>query len=123
MPGLAMRPRPVESRRQRHTITAVVVGHVDHTLGMWWWKQIIPSLKVRFEDAGHQQLLDLAESISGYYIPVPQTVEVGYETMAKRDAFVIGEAVMVKFSTSNQVDAFFTGAQLFRWDGLEKLSQ
>jgi len=122
------RPIPIESHRRRHTFRAVVVGYTSHTTGMWWWKQNHSSLKVRFTDEDFAKFREILERETsdgeGHYMrPPEQEVEVGYHSIDERNAFAIDEEVEVLFSTAGAINQFFTGAQPFRWDGLQKKQQ
>ncbi len=123
------RPTPIESHRRRHTFRATVVSHTSHTTGMWWWKQTFPSLKVRFIDEDFAKFREILERETsdgeGHHMrpPLEQEVEVGYHSVDERNTFAIGEEVEVLFSTAGAIDQFFTRAQPFRWDGLQKKQQ
>lgn len=119
--GMNRRPRAVESNRRRHTVEATVVGHIDYTVGRWFWKKIIPSLKVEYSDEVRAKLQSALQA-AGHYGLCPRTSIVGYESTSERDAYALDEVVTVHFSTAGEVDQFFNGATAFRWDGIEKLS-
>ena len=119
------RPMPIENHRRRHTFRAVVVEYTSHVTGMWWWKQSHPSLKVRFIDEDFAKFREILERETYAHdghrmLPPEQEVEVGYHSLDERNTFIIGEEVEVLFSTAGAIDQFFTRAQPFRWDGLQK---
>jgi hypothetical protein len=124
MPGLA-RLMPIERHRRRHTLRAKVIAHTAHTTGMWFWKQTYPCLKVRFSEGEHDKFWEILEQTrdADGRCPgsPPQEVEVGMTSFEDHDQYQIGEEVEVLFSTSNGIDNFFTGAEMFRWDGIQKL--
>lgn len=119
------RPIPNENSRVRHVARAKVVDHIIYTQGRWWWKQQVPSLIVRFSGEEHIRIARILEAVpTGEFPrlgPTRQEVAVGMQSISERDNYSIGEEVEILFSTSNGVEAYFTGARLFRWDGLRKI--
>jgi hypothetical protein len=115
-----MKMRPNENTRQRHSIRGLVVEHTDHTTGRWFWKQIHPSLKVSFPEEEHRKLREVLRGVHECAHYDHNWVEIGFRDVAERDQYRIGEVVDVQFSTSNQIEEFFLGADLFRWDGVKK---
>lgn len=111
---------PVESRREKHVFRGLVTEHVDHTTGRWFWKKSFPSIKVQFPEAEHRRLIQVCESTTYSAPNPPNFVEIGFKKAEERAEYPIGTVVEVTLSTSNQIDEFFTGSDLFRWDGVKK---
>jgi hypothetical protein len=111
---------PNNRNRQKHVLVGLVVDHVDHSTGRWLWKKTWPALKVAFPSKDYQRLIQIVECIN-HLAPTPTDhVEIGFKSITERDKLPIGTVVEVTLSTSNQIDSFFTGAELFRWEGVEK---
>jgi len=111
---------PIESRREKHVFRGLVTEHVDHTTGRWFWKKRFPSIKVQFPEAEHRRLMQVCESTTYSTPNPPNFVEIGFKKAEDRAEYPVGTVVEVTLSTSNQIDEFFTGADLFRWDGVKK---
>jgi hypothetical protein len=117
---LPFRPIPNERNRQKHSLRGLVVEHVNHTTGRWLWKKTFPSIKVSFPEAEYQRFGHIVSNIDPLASVPPNRIEIGYSNIAERDQYRVGEVVDVEFSTSNPIDEFFTGARLFRWEGVKK---
>lgn len=111
---------PNENSRQKHSILGTVVEHVNRTTGWWFRKTTVPGIKVRFSAAEHRRYASILQEADELALYPPDYVEVGFPTSAERDEFIIGETVDVQFSTSTPLEKFFTGAQPFQWENIQK---
>lgn len=120
------RPMPIENQRIRHIFQVVVTEYTKHTTGIWFWRRDYPSLKVRFGDKDFTRFRKILEDETsngeGYYIRPTNNreFEVGFSSLGERDSFAVGEEVEILFSTAGAIQQFFTRAQPFRWDGIQK---
>jgi hypothetical protein len=117
---------PVESRRTRHTLRARVIAHTIRKTGWWVFKKTYPSIKIQFTPDEYAKFCHILEHTRDFegrtFSNPPIEFEVGMTSVEERDQYLRGEEVEVLFSTSNAIDGFFTGAELFRWDGIQKIN-
>lgn len=117
---------PVERDRRHHSVRAVITAHKNHVTGWWFWKQTHPSIEATIDGEEYQKLCQTLEQIrdpNGMPLQPISKVEIGFTSQAKRNEYQLGEKVTLLYSTSNAIANFFTGAQLHRWDGIEKIEQ
>ena len=75
---------------------------------------------MNFPEAEYHRFIRIITDLDPLIMIPSNLVEIGFLDVTERDRHRIGEVVDVEFSTTGPIDEFFTGAQLFRWDGVKK---